>query len=416
MEKISMKQRLLEILTDNERIASNELYEMLKFSPSSVRRRITDLRRDGHMITTEKINGDYYYRYDGHNSKKVIKPQNKINNIKEFILNYLNENDIIYRDYFCSIYHITIKTLTAVIGKLRNEGHHIMTFKNEDNEFYYTKFNKDVQSFEPKEKAFYYKKNKDGKPYFRYYFDEDIIKIIPLGDLHLSTEEQIPEIIDLFDLCRENGVYIALMGDLIENASKHSVADGWNNQRLTNQEQIERMSEIIYDYSDIILFMVAGNHEYRTAVHSGTDVTKLMSSFANIPYVNGRCFGFFENKYTSKMFHASHKCSGGVMKASKRKGIYYKTKEQFSADIFFAGHLHDSLSETEMFYLDLDKETLEMTRRFWVAMMSPSNLKYHNGYGDRNCYPIPNQNYYYLEIHPDGRMEKRLLKEELIVN
>lgn len=413
------KEMVLDYFYTNTRVTTEKLYNDLEpfMRKENIRKNITLLRNEGHDIRSEKIDKVFHYAYYGNlkgdkPTREVLKSNVRNEKIVSMVHDFLRDNEIVYLNYFSDIHKIPQYKVTKAIEKLRLDGHNIFQFQNETKEIYYVMFKDNRQFFSHKEKDFHFRRNKDNNtPIVHFKFETDSVKIIPIGDLHLSSQEDVTEIRELFEQCRENNIYIALMGDLIENSSKHSIADGIYNQKLNPQEQIDAIKYILYDYSDIILFMISGNHEIRTYVHTGVDVAKIIADFTGIPYIKGRCFGFIDTNKCSKKFHASHKTSGGVLKTTKRKGIYKKTKEQFSADIFFAGHLHDSVSEEQMFYLEIDKDTLKMRRRFWIAMMCPSTLKYWGGYGDRNCFEIPNNDIYYLEIDSNGWLHRRLLRK-----
>lgn len=412
---------ILEVLQKRKEISTFELYDIFShISKDSIWKHISKLRNEGYRITTvKKKGGIYYYRYDDNMIYKQEKLKPMIHNqtLQSLILKTLEENESVYMDYFYKIKRYYKEEILRAINQLLKVGHKILRFKDEDEREYFTLFKNDIQLYTPKEKKFFMKRAKSGEPLFRFIFQEDEVKIIPIGDIHISSVEDEMEIRRLFEKCRNENIYIALMGDLIENSTKYSIADGVYRQKLQAEEQFEVFKQLAYDYSDIVLFYTQGNHERRTKIHANVDVAKMICEIVHVPYVSGRCFGIFENKNQnySKYFHASHKVTNAVNFDAKRKGAYTKIKEQVCADIFMSGHNHESANETGKFYLEFDKINMQLNRRFFVSIMCPSHLKYWDSYGDHNCFQVPNNDIFYINIDVDGNIELKLLEKKIKV-
>ena len=75
--------------------------------------------------------------------------------------------------------------------------------------------------------------------------------------------------------------FAILNGDLLNNATKTSVSDIYN-ERMPPMKQLERAGEIFSPIKTKILGVTGGNHEFRTFKFDGIDLTKLICRELNI--------------------------------------------------------------------------------------------------------------------------------------
>lgn len=96
----------------------------------------------------------------------------------------------------------------------------------------------------------------------RHSFPRKDIKVIPIADVHLGAVEHMAKEWESF--C--NGVgpdtYLMLIGDLIDNGIKTSIANPYE-QTMRPREQKQRMVEMLAPLRDKILCIIPGNHEQR---------------------------------------------------------------------------------------------------------------------------------------------------------
>lgn len=76
---------------------------------------------------------------------------------------------------------------------------------------------------------------------------------------------------------------LLLVGDLIECVTKSSKGDVYA-QKITPQEQRDRVIEILSPVKDKILASVSGNHEMRIYRETGIDIAKDIADALGIPY------------------------------------------------------------------------------------------------------------------------------------
>lgn len=92
------------------------------------------------------------------------------------------------------------------------------------------------------------------------------IKIIPISDVHLGSEEHMEEEWTLFckKVKNDSNAFITLGGDLLNNTTRSSIGNIWE-ERIPPSRAKKMMSEMLAPLRDKILCSVVGNHENRTA-------------------------------------------------------------------------------------------------------------------------------------------------------
>lgn len=105
-------------------------------------------------------------------------------------------------------------------------------------------------------------------------FPRKDITIIPIGDVHLGARECMEqEFIEFIDKVKDApDVYLILGGDLINNATRSSVSNIFE-ETMRPSEQKREMAKILAPCADKILAAVSGNHERRSGKDADDDVT-----------------------------------------------------------------------------------------------------------------------------------------------
>ncbi len=95
--------------------------------------------------------------------------------------------------------------------------------------------------------------------------DRPDIRIYPIADVHLGAAEHMEQ--DWIAFCKriltEENSYIILGGDLMNNATRNSVSDIFE-ERFRPREQKKQLVTLLAPVRDKILCMVSGNHERRS--------------------------------------------------------------------------------------------------------------------------------------------------------
>lgn len=91
------------------------------------------------------------------------------------------------------------------------------------------------------------------------------ITIVPLGDVHFGSQECMEdEFLDFLKMVKATpNVYLVLLGDLIDNATKTSIASTFQ-QRYRPADQKKIMATLLAPVADRVLCGVQGNHEARS--------------------------------------------------------------------------------------------------------------------------------------------------------
>lgn len=100
------------------------------------------------------------------------------------------------------------------------------------------------------------------------------ITIIPIADVHLGARECMEqEFISFIDSIKDKpNVYLVLGGDLINNATRSSVSNIFE-ETMRPADQKKEMSKILAPVAHKILAAVSGNHERRSGKDADDDAT-----------------------------------------------------------------------------------------------------------------------------------------------
>jgi len=87
-------------------------------------------------------------------------------------------------------------------------------------------------------------------------------EVVFIGDLHYgSPQSNVEKFKRMLDYCLQKKVYIVLMGDFLETATKTSVAAGWAEQEHILQKQYEDVVDMLAPLAEkgLLLGYVQGN-------------------------------------------------------------------------------------------------------------------------------------------------------------
>lgn len=245
-------------------------------------------------------------------------------------------------------------------------------------------------------------------PWVRVQFPESLnvkrIDIVPLFDVHFGHKAcLVSKWMEYIEYIRtHSGVFTFLGGDLIENASKLSVAGGVYEQHLTPDEQIHRVIEMLRPIAHKILFSLPGNHEDRAMKHMGIDVARFIADSLEVPYYDQPIeFDLSWRGYTWRG-HAQHGSSGSQTEGGKLNAA--KRPVEFHGDfihVYFSGHVHDNISK-ERTQIVRNYETGELELRKYFVVILPAFLGYHNTYAARMGWSPPASGSVRFSMYPNG--------------
>ena len=229
--------------------------------------------------------------------------------------------------------------------------------------------------------------------------DLDKVVIIPLADLHFGDKEcnleKVKEIVEKIKARKE--VYCVLNGDLINNATKHSVSDIYASN-LSPMEQLETISELLKPIKDKILCVTSCNHEFRTYKDDGIDITRLLCRELGIEdkYADESALlfvrfgkqsrGMKETKNKDQVremcytIFVTHGCGGGSSAGGKVNRVEHLAGI-VDADIYIHSHTHlPAVFKQAFFRTDTRNSSVALVDKLFINTTSFLN---YGGYGDR---------------------------------
>ena len=218
---------------------------------------------------------------------------------------------------------------------------------------------------------------------------KDQITIYSVADVHLGAKECMEqEFMDFIDMVSKTpDVYLILAGDLINNATKSSVSNCFED-RYPPSEQKQIIAKILEPVKDRILCAVPGNHEDRSGKDVDDDPMYDVMAKLNIEHLYRKNMAIMKlkfNRYRTNTgknpvysFAVVHGSGGGAL-----TGAGVNRAERFAnsidgVDVLVTGHTHKPLVTTpSKIRVDLRNETI--TEVPFDVVVATSWLKY-SGY------------------------------------
>jgi hypothetical protein len=185
---------------------------------------------------------------------------------------------------------------------------------------------------------------------------EEVITIYPLVCMHIGAAQADEEFIAqhvqrIADDPTGRWVYLGDGGECVTKVSKGELYD----QKLSPDEQISRVEELLEPIRGKGLFGISGNHDRRISKLSGLDWTKALCSRLSLPYLGISAFMRLtlkprKNGSTKLPWHLfwhhgvdSSSIIGGKIRAAK------KLEDLVIADAIFSAHSHICLDSTPLY-------------------------------------------------------------------
>lgn len=216
------------------------------------------------------------------------------------------------------------------------------------------------------------------------------IKILALSDFHVGDSLCNLKLIKqvLTEVKESENTFIILNGDLINNATRTSVSDVYNDQ-LTPTEQILMLCNLLEDVKDRILVIHPGNHENRTYKTDGVDIIRLVAKQLGIEdrFSAGWWYLYLtlginkEHKDRPVMYTITgiHGYGGGRKMGGKINNLV-EMSDKVVADLYVMGHTHTPIiTRNTIFVPDYQHKTLTKKDKYYL--MTNSFLEY-GGYGE----------------------------------
>lgn len=207
-----------------------------------------------------------------------------------------------------------------------------------------------------------------------------------IGDKHCDLDAIKREV----DYVAETpNCYAILNGDILNNATKTSVSDSYA-ELLSPMEQLTLYVSIFEPIRDKILVMTQGNHENRTYIKEGIDLTEVVAAQLGIQdrYSKTGAVLFLkvgERKLSGKVvpiiysFYIIHGSGGGRKEGAKAIRLA-DMASIIDVDIYIHSHTHLPMVMREGFYrTDHSNGVVKYTDKLFV---NTSAKLHYGGYGE----------------------------------
>jgi len=218
-------------------------------------------------------------------------------------------------------------------------------------------------------------------------FKGNKLEIMLMGDMHIGSryydEKENKKIIDL---CLKKNIYVLLMGDQIETATRDSIGAGVYEQSEIIEKQMEHFYFLFKPLADegLILGMHQGNHEARLFNSSGVDITKIMARELRVPYFSWGKMHYYRIGNQAYKIYTTHGSSGARLPHTKIKGVL-DLANLAEAEIYAMGHLHQLSHHIRNFYAinTKNKGVIEEQKHF---LLTGSYLTHWGSYAHKKSY------------------------------
>ena len=208
---------------------------------------------------------------------------------------------------------------------------------------------------------------------------KDYTELLFLGDVHLGSPQcDVPRFERQLDYCLKNSLYVLLMGDLVEMATRTSIGAGVYEQTEIGQSQVEKMIQLLTPLAKkgLIVGLHNGNHCDRVYQATGINVAKAMAHELDVPYLGDACWNVFtvgSQRYTVYSLHGrtGSRFDGTALLALER------ISSAFTADICVMGHCHKLANSSVITQRVVDGCVKEFKKHL---ILSGSYVKYDGGY------------------------------------
>lgn len=215
----------------------------------------------------------------------------------------------------------------------------------------------------------------------------DYAEVIFLGDAHFGSPQfDKDRFLKMLKYCITNEIYVLLMGDLIELATRHSVGAGVYEQSYSGQDQHEQMVEWLTPLAEkkLIIGSHSGNHEERVYKETGINISKALARELKVPYLGDACWNMFtvgNEVYYSYSLHGrtGSRFDGTALLALER------ISTSFFADLVVMGHAHKCINSIVIIQRVINGVVREFKKHL---LITGSYLRYDKGYAQTVGLPI----------------------------
>lgn len=212
-------------------------------------------------------------------------------------------------------------------------------------------------------------------------------EVLFIGDAHLGSPQfDQDRFLRMLDYAKAHAIYVFLMGDLMEAATRTSVGAGVYEQKLSANSQFEQMAEWLKPLADhnLLLGTHRGNHEARIYEMAGFDASKALARELHIPYLGDACWSSFRVGKETYSLYTLHGRSGARFDGTALLAIE-RISVSFNADLVAMGHMHKCISSSVISQRTSKGRVFEFKKHL---LITGHYLKYDGGYAQTLGLPM----------------------------
>ena len=212
-------------------------------------------------------------------------------------------------------------------------------------------------------------------------------EVMFIGDVHYGSPQcDIERFTANIKYCLKHKIYVYLMGDLTEVATRHSVGAGVYEQTMTADDQHVQMVEWLTPLAEagLILGTHQGNHGERTYKEAGYNIDKALARELKIPYLGDACWSKFRVGQETYTIYSLHGRTGSRFDGTALLAIE-RISTSFFADLVCQGHVHKCISSIVLMQRVMSGQVLEHKKHL---LITGAYVKYDRGYGQTLGLPI----------------------------
>ena len=213
------------------------------------------------------------------------------------------------------------------------------------------------------------------------------VELMFIGDTHLGSPQfDQPRFLAMLNYCLRNELYVLLMGDLLETATRTSVGAGVYEQEDSPDDQFTQMCEWLKPLADkgLIIGAHIGNHEERIYKESGFNITKAMCRELNIRYLGDACWTNLRVGTENYVLYTLHGRTGSRFDGTALLALE-RISTSFFADLVAMGHAHKLITSSVIIQRVVNGMVKEFKK---YLLITGSYLKYDGGYAQTVGLPM----------------------------
>lgn len=212
-------------------------------------------------------------------------------------------------------------------------------------------------------------------------------ELVFIGDTHYGSPQfDQPRFLAMLAYCLKNNLYVMLMGDLLETATRTSVGAGVYEQNETPDNQFNQMCDWLTPLANKNLIVGAhiGNHEERIYKESGFNVTKAMCRQLKIKYLGDACWTELSVGTEKYILYTLHGRTGSRFDGTALLALE-RISTSFFADLVAMGHAHKLITSSVLIQRVISGTVKEFKK---YLLITGSYLKYDGGYAQAVGLPM----------------------------